>query len=123
MKKMFETIFVLGLVLTGIVCVVACSDKLDVQQVYEFDMATLPVQNKIVIGEEAEIRCELVRGGTYVETKYDLYPLERETFRLYYKSMSTDQQTIDIYVVDSSGQMIQKSFSFNNESQDKEEEE
>ena len=70
MKKMFETIFVLGLVLTGIVCVVACSDKLDVQQVYEFDMATLPVQNKIVIGEEAEIRCELVRGGTYVETKY-----------------------------------------------------
>jgi len=37
--------------------------------------------------------------------------------------MSTDQQTIDIYVVDSFGQMIQKSFSFNNESQDKEEEE
>ena len=70
MKKMFETLFVLGLVLTGIVCVVACSDKLDVQQVYEFDMATLPVQNKIVIGEEAEIRCELVRGGSYVETKY-----------------------------------------------------
>ena len=67
---MFETLFVLGLVLTGIVCVVACSDKLDVQQVYEFDMATLPVQNKIVIGEEAEIRCELVRGGSYVETKY-----------------------------------------------------
>ncbi len=147
MKKMFETLFVLGLVLTGIVCVVACSDKLDVQQVYEFDMATLPVQNKIVIGEEAEIRCELVRGGSYVETKYfiryfqpdgkgqlrleggtvllpnDLYPLEKETFRLYYKSMSTDQQTIDIYVVDSFGQMIQKSFSFNNESQDKEEEE
>ena len=30
---MFETIFVLGLVLTGIVCVVACSDKLVVQQV------------------------------------------------------------------------------------------
>ena len=119
MKKMFETIFVLGLVLTGIVCVVACSDKLDVQQVYEFDMATLPVQNKIVIGEEAEIRCE---DGT-VLLPNDLYPLERETFRLYYKSMSTDQQTIDIYVVDSFGQMIQKSFSFNNESQDKEEEE
>ena len=45
MKKMFETIFVLGLVFMGIVGVVACSDKLDVQQVYEFDMATLPVQN------------------------------------------------------------------------------
>lgn len=146
MKKMFEMICVLGLMLTGIVCVVACSDKLDVQQVYEFDMATLPVQKKIVMGEEAEIRCELVRGGAYVETKYyiryfqpdgkgqlrledgtvllpnDLYPLEKESFRLYYKSLSTDQQTIDVYVVDSHGQAIQKSFSFNNESQDKEEE-
>lgn len=45
MKKMFETIFVLGLMLTGILCVVACNSKLDVQQVYEFDMAILPVQN------------------------------------------------------------------------------
>lgn len=37
--------------------------------------------------------------------------------------MSTDQQTIDIYIVDSHGQTIQKTFSFNNESQDKEREE
>lgn len=147
MKKMFETIFVLGLMLTGILCVVACNSKLDVQQVYEFDMAILPVQNKIVAGEEAEIRCELIRGGVYQETEYyiryfqpegkgqlrledgtillpnDLYPLEKEVFRLYYKSMSTDQQTIDIYIVDSHGQTIQKTFSFNNESQDKEREE
>ncbi len=147
MKKMFETIFVLGLMLTGILCVVACNSKLDVQQVYEFDMAILPVQNKIVAGEEAEIRCELVREGVYRETEYyiryfqpegkgqlrledgtillpnDLYLLEKEVFRLYYKSMSTDQQTIDIYIVDSHGQTIQKTFSFNNESQDKEREE
>lgn len=144
---MFETIFVLGLMLVGVLCVVACSDKLDVQQVYEFDMATLPVQKKIVMGEEAEIRCELVREGTFEETKYyiryfqpdgkgqlrmedgtvllpnDLYPLKKETFRLYYKSLSTDQQTIDIYVVDSHGQSIQKTFSFNNESQNEEDEE
>lgn len=144
---MFETIFVFGLMLVGVLCVVACSDKLDVQQVYEFDMATLPVQKKIVMGEEAEIRCELVREGTFEETKYyiryfqpdgkgqlrmedgtvllpnDLYPLKKETFRLYYKSLSTDQQTIDIYVVDSHGQSIQKTFSFNNESQNKEDEE
>ena len=147
MKKKFETIFVLGLMLVGVLCVVACSDKLDVQQVYEFDMATLPVQKKIVMGEEAEIRCELVREGTFEETKYyiryfqpdgkgqlrmedgtvllpnDLYPLKKETFRLYYKSLSTDQQTIDIYVVDSHGQSIQKTFNFNNESQNKEDEE
>ena len=45
----------------------------------------------------------------------DLYPLEKETFRLYYTSASTDQQTIDIYIIDSFGQMQQISFSFNNE--------
>lgn len=144
---MFETIFVLGLMLTGVMCLVACNSKLDVQQVYEFDMATLPVQNKIVMGDEAEIRCELIREGEYQETAYyiryfqpdgkgqlrledgtvllpnDLYPLEKEEFRLYYKSLSTDQQTINVYIVDSHGQTIQKTFSFNNESQDKGEEE
>lgn len=142
---MFETIFVLGLMLVGVMCVVACSDKLDVQQVYEFDMATMPVQNKIVVGEEAEIRCELIRSGVYQETKYyiryfqpsgkgvlrledgtillpnDLYSLEKEKFRLYYKSLSTDQQKIDIYIQDSFNQVVQKSFAFNNETEDNQE--
>lgn len=139
MKKMFETIVILSLMVVGVICVSACSDKLDVQQVYEFDLATLPVQTEVVMGEEAEIHCQLVRSGEYRDTRYfirmfqtdgkgqlrlddgtillpnDLYPLENETFRLYYKSLSTDQQTIDIYILDSHGQMVQKSFSFNNE--------
>ena len=92
------------------------------------------------VGETAEIRCQLVRGGYYQPTTYqiryfqpdgkgrlemdngtvflpnDLYPLERDTFRLYYTSASTDQQTIDIYIIDSFGQMQQLSFSFNNDS-------
>jgi hypothetical protein len=46
----------------------------------------------------------------------DLYSLEKETFRLYYTSASTDQQTIDIYIIDSFEQMQQVSFSFNNDS-------
>ena len=50
----------------------------------------------------------------------DLYPLEKETFRLYYTSASTDQQTIDIYVIDSFKQMQQVSFSFNNDSNENE---
>lgn len=139
MKKMFETIMILSLMVIGVICVSACSDKLDVQQVYEFDLATLPVQTEVVMGEEAEIRCQLVRSGEYRDTRYfirmfqtdgkgqlrlddgtvllpnDLYPLEKETFRLYYKSLSTDQQTIDIYIIDSHRQMVQKTFSFNNE--------
>ena len=48
----------------------------------------------------------------------DLYPLPGETFRLYYKSLCTDQQTIDIYIVDSFGQIVTKSFSFNNETEE-----
>lgn len=136
---MFETIMILSLMVIGVICVSACSDKLDVQQVYEFDLATLPVQTEVVMGEETEIRCQLVRSGEYRDTRYfirmfqtdgkgqlrlddgtvllpnDLYPLERETFRLYYKSLSTDQQTIDIYIIDSHRQMVQKTFSFNNE--------
>ena len=58
-------------------------------------------------------------NGTVFLTN-DLYPLEKETFRLYYTSASTDQQTIDIYVIDSFGQVQQLSFSFNNDSNDKE---
>lgn len=50
----------------------------------------------------------------------DLYLLEKETFRLYYISASTDQQTIDIYIIDSVGQMQQLSFSFNNDSSEDE---
>ena len=34
---------------------------------------------------------------------------------LYYTSASTDQQTIDIYIIDSFGQMQQLTLSFNND--------
>ena len=116
-----------------------CNDGLDIQQAYPFTVETLPVPKKLKVGETAEIRCQLVRSGRYQPTTYqiryfqpdgkgklemddgtvflpnDLYPLEKETFRLYYTSASTDQQTIDIYIIDSFGQMQQLSFSFNND--------
>ena len=127
---MTELIFTVGFALVAAVLLCACSDKLDIQQMYEFDLATLPVQTTIVEGGEAEIRCQLVRSGRYEETEYfirledgtvllpnDLYPLPGETFRLYYKSLCTDQQTIDIYIVDSFNQTVTKSFSFNNETE------
>ena len=50
MKKMIETLFIVTFMLVGVICVTACSDKLDIQQVYEFDLATLPVQTTIVKG-------------------------------------------------------------------------
>ncbi len=145
MKKMIESMIIAGGMLVALLYMTACSDKLDVQQVYEFDLATLPVQTTIVKGEEAEIRCQLVRNGEYQDTKYfiryfqptgkgelrmengtvllpnDLYLLPEETFRLYYRSFGTDQQKIDIYILDSFGQVVQKSFAFNNEAEDEKE--
>ena len=144
MKKMIESMIIAGCMLVALLYMTACSDKLDVQQMYEFDLATLPVQTTIVKGEEAEIRCQLVRSGEYQDTKYfiryfqptgkgelrmengtvllpnDLYLLPEETFRLYYRSFGTDQQKIDIYILDSFGQVVQKSFAFNNAEDEKE---
>ena len=44
-----------------------------------------------------------------------LYPLYRELFRLYYTSRSDDQQTIDVYVEDNTGQVVKTSFTFQSE--------
>lgn len=116
----------------------ACNDNVDIQQSYPFRIETMPVPKKLKVGETAEIRCQLHRDGRFEETKYfiryfqpdgagtlkmsdgtvllpnDLYPLPSETFRLYYTSASTDQQTIDIYIIDSFGQMQQLLLSFYN---------
>ena len=123
----------------------SCDNELDIRQAYPFTVETMPVQTKIVRGETAEIRCELKREGRYDGARYtiryfqpdgkgtlrmddgtvflpnDRYPLEREVFRLYYTSASTDQQTIDIYVEDNFGQVVQLTFDFNNENEEKEE--
>ena len=53
----------------------------------------------------------------------DLYPLDRTTFRLYYTSHLTDQQVIDVYIEDNFGQVVQKNFSWQNDSGDSEEQE
>lgn len=58
-------------------------------------------------------------NGT-VSLPNDLYSQEKETFRLYYTSASTDQQTINIYVIDSFGQMQQLTLSFNNDNSEEE---
>ena len=50
----------------------------------------------------------------------DFYLLEKETFRLYYTSASTDQQTLTCMCRTVSGQLGQLTFSFNNDN-DKEE--
>lgn len=51
----------------------------------------------------------------------DFYQLEKNTPQLYYTSISTDQHTIDMYVEDSFQQLVQLTFSFNNDSWKEEE--
>ena len=130
-----------GFVIATLFCCVACDNKLDIQQVFPFTVETMPVQTTIVEGETAEIRCELKSSGQYEGTAYtiryfqpagkgslqmdggtvlkpnDRYSLDKEIFRLYYTSASTDQQTIDVYVEDNFGQVKQLTFSFNNETE------
>ena len=119
---------------------VGCNDKLDVQQMYEFSVSTMPVQKKIKMSETVEIRCQLNRTGIYKPTKYyigyfqsegngllqyencllllpnNFYEFENEIFRLYYTSHCQDQQTIDITVHDNFNQEYKFSVSFTNES-------
>lgn len=136
MKK--NWIYVFCTLLLGVV-VCGCNNELDIQQDYPFDLVTLPVQKKIAQGETAEIRCTLVREGEFKQAQYfiryfqpdgkgelkmedgtvllpnDLYPLEKMVFRLYYTSHSTNQQSIDIYIENNFGQVVQKTFSWQSE--------
>lgn len=92
-----------------------------------------------------EIRLQLIRSGNWEDTKFfmryfqpsgkgelktakgmkflpnDLYEMPEEVFRLYYTSLSTEQQVIDLYFFNSFGKMYTLSFSFSNEKQEEEE--
>lgn len=117
----------------------ACSSDMDINKVYAFDLVCMPVQKKIIQGEVAEIRAQVVKEGNFQDSKFyiryfqvdgkgqlqldngtillpnDLSLLEKETFRMYYTSHCTDQQVIDVYIEDSFGQVAQKTFSFQND--------
>lgn len=145
MKKIKSFFGITAWLVAMMLLALACSDDMDVRQDYLFDLATMPVQKKISAGETAEIRCQLVKEGNYQDAKFfiryfqpdgvgelrmddgtvfkpnDLYPLTKAVFRLYYTSRCTDQQVIDVYIQDSFGQVIQKTFSFQNESAETEE--
>ena len=139
MKKILNTIWVMGVLTLAVFYLSACDRDLDVQLSYPFTVETMPVQKDIVKGQTAEIRCMLKWEGNFADTRYtiryfqpdgkgtlrmdngavfkpnDRYPLTKDVFRLYYTSASTDRQTIDVYVEDNFGQTVKLSFNFNNE--------
>ena len=129
----------MGVLALAVFCLSACTRELDVQQSYPFTLEVMPVQKDIVKGQTAEIRCTLKRGGDFADTHYTIryfqpdgkgtlkmddgtvfkpnarYPLTKDVFRLDYTALSSDRQTIDVYVEDSFGKVQQLTFSFNNE--------
>lgn len=123
-----------------LLCLMACNDKLEVQQAYKFTIQTKPVPTEIKISEIVEIRFEIKREGEYKDTRYyiryfqpsgkgtlkmdnttftpnDRYPLSNQIFRLYYTSECLDQQVVDIYIEDSFGQVEKITFNFTNKNQ------
>ena len=133
MKKIVQyTLYTL--LLSVIAC--ACSDDLDVQQVYGFNLEVMPVPKRIAQGETVEIRCEIIPEGVYSGTSYkirmfqydgkgslvldngtvlqpnDMYRLDNTTFRMYFTAHSAEQQNFDIFIIDSNNQIVQKTFSF-----------
>lgn len=147
MKKIKHFFGITAWLVAIMLLAVACTDSMDIYKVYTFDLAVMPVQKRIVQGETAEIRCQIVKEGAYQETKFfiryfqpdgkgelrldngtvlspnDLYPLSKETFRMYYTSHCTDQQVIDVYIEDNHGQVVQKTFSWQNDKGEDESEE
>ncbi|GHT55431.1 conjugal transfer protein [Bacteroidia bacterium] len=139
--KRFAAYFLYTLLLAAVAC--ACSDNLSVRMDYEFTVAHLPVPKRLKVGEVAEIRCNLVRSGYYEGARYcvryyqpdgkgelwmengkpflpnDIYPVTSDNFRLYYRSLSEDQQTIDLVFSDNFGNTQELSFSFSNEKEQK----
>lgn len=63
MKKLFSYMMVCGAMMTAVLGFTSCEDDLDVQQTYPFTVETMPVPKRLVQGETAEIRCEIVREG------------------------------------------------------------
>jgi len=139
MKKIKSFFGITAWLVAMMLLALACNDDMDINKVYAFDLVCMPVQKKIVQEEVAEIRCQIVKEGEYQDTKFfiryfqpdgvgelrlddgrvllpnDLYPLKKETFRMYYTSHCADQQVIDVYIEDNHGQVVQKTFSFQND--------
>lgn len=144
MKSKLSNIFIGCCVIAILFTVSACSESLDIQQVYPFSVETMPVPKKLKVGESAEIRCTLKREGWFEDARYtirffqtdgtgilkmdstiflpnDRYLLTKEAFRLYYTSLSSEPSVLDVYVEDDAGQMAKLSLNFGNDNTEEKE--
>ena len=138
-KKIFNMIWVMGVLALAVFCLSACNNELDIQTAYPFKLETMPIPGRVAKGQTVELRCMLVRQGRFADTRYsiryfqydgtgvlrmddgtvfkpnDRYALKREVFRLYYTSATTDAQKLTVTVESSDGQVQELELSFNND--------
>ncbi|WP_436414134.1 DUF3872 domain-containing protein [Petrimonas sp.] len=137
-RKIFNNLWVVGVLLVAGFCLSACDSELDVQQAYEFDVKTMPVPKEIAIDETVEIRCALTETGSYSDNHYtiryfqytgkgelrlgkdgeaflpnDRYSLSEKEFRLYYTSRSNESQTFEVVIENSFENEKKLEFQFN----------
>ena len=129
----------MGVLALAVFCLSACDNEFDIQTAYPFKLDTMPISSRVAKGQTVEIRCALVRQGRFADSRYsiryfqydgtgvlrmddgtvfkpnDRYPLNKEEFRLYYTSATTDAQKLTVTVESSDGQAQELELSFNND--------
>ena len=70
MEIAMKGIFIWGVLASIIWVLVACSDKLDVKQEYDYTFSTWYLPKTVRMGEAVEIRFTLERSGNYEDAAY-----------------------------------------------------
>ncbi|WP_010522868.1 TraQ conjugal transfer family protein [Aquimarina agarivorans] len=134
--KIISVIGLIIFIISSILATACSKEELDIQKAYSYQLTHLPIPEEIVKNETVEIRCTLDKQGDYkdaifkirffqnegkgwlfledkpLETPNDLYPLNKDTFRLYYTANSTENHQFDVYIEDNFGQSEKVSFEF-----------
>lgn len=127
---------IMGIIAAMALLYTGCDDKLKVQQMYEFSVSTLPLQEKIGTIESVVMQFKLIRLQKYDGAKYYFnffqtagygffsdgknnnlspnvfYELKGDTLNLYYTSFCVVKQTIDVTIRDNFNQERKLTFNF-----------
>lgn len=131
--------------LSAILVLCSCNDKIEVQQEYDFSLSTWYLQKTILPNAPVEIRFYLTRAGYFEDAEYsisytqiegkgivtdtgnkplvnreyrelkDIPGLEDGVFTLYYRSTSTKNSTLRFTVRDNFGNERELQIEFQNE--------
>lgn len=71
-KRIFNTIWVMGVLSIAVFCLSACDHELDIQQAYPFTVEAMPVQKHIAKGQTIEMSCTLKRQGGFEDACYTI---------------------------------------------------